>query len=147
MSNTKKQYVELVAFLEANKNKKVSTILDEVLEMCVAKKGGSNGKTFMTNEAGEVTHVYCWYHKEWEDVTVAEYGAKKGTASGLNTMCKQGVSSWTKAQRLAKQAESNMLNSVVAGEVEASEIPTLRAEIEATRTTIVAREDGHKVEF
>lgn len=137
MSNIKKQYVELVEFLEANKGKKISSIIDEVRAMCEAKKGGSDGKTFEKDEEGNVVRVFCWYHKEWEDVATTEYGTKKGTATGLNTMCKQGVSAWTKQQRVAKQAKNDVLNRIMSGELTTEEAQPLLAEIEDARTTII----------
>lgn len=143
MSNItiKKQYLEVIALLEANKGKKVSSILDEVLALCEAKKGGSNGETFKKDDEGNVTHVFCWYHKEWEAVAEVEYGTKKGTATGLNTMCKQGVSSWTKAQRVAKQQKAELMDKVLSGELTpgTDEVNEALAAIEEQRNTIVAR--------
>ena len=137
MTAIKKQYVELIELLEASKNKKVSTILEEVKALCEAKKGGSDGKTFEKDADGNVTKVYCWYHKQWEDVAEVEYGNKKGTATGLNTMCKQGVSSWTKQQRIAKQARDEVLTRVASGE-ELNVQDELDA-IEVTRQVIIER--------
>ena len=114
----KKAFEEIYALLEANQGKKVSTIMPELIELMSKKGGGqANGKNFLTDEEGNVTHVFCYYHKKWEDVTVAEYGAKKGTATGLNTMCKEGVSAWTKQQRRKKQAEGELLERVAKGEL------------------------------
>ena len=109
MTTIKKDFVALIAFLEENKNKKVSTILEEAKLMCTKK---TNDKTFETDSEGNVTKVFCYYHKQWEDVSECEYGPKKNTASGLNTMCKVGVSNWTKQQRLAKKAKEALLTNI-----------------------------------
>ncbi len=67
----KKQYEDLYNFLNANKNKKVSTIFDELTEMMSRQNAGGNAKTFVTDENGNVTHVFCYYHKKWESVDTA----------------------------------------------------------------------------
>lgn len=131
----KKAYVELVALLQANEGKKVATIMPQILEL-VSSQGGAQSTT-RYDEAGKLTHVFCYYHKEWEAVDAIEYGAKVGTKTGLNTMCKQGVSQWTKQQRVAKQEKAKLLDAVSAGEVLPEELPAKMAEIEAARNQIV----------
>lgn len=133
----KKQFEELVALLEANKSKKVSTILPEILELCSAKQ---QAKTFKLNEEGEVTHVYCYYHKQWEDVSECPYGTKKSSASGLNSMCKVGYNQWSKQQRDYKKAKEELLQQVADGEVLGGDVPGLLEELEEARTQIVPLE-------
>jgi hypothetical protein len=148
MNNSiKVAYKEIHDFLELNKNKKVSTIMPELVEL-MSKKVNSSGhtNTFVKNEDGVVTHVYCYYHKKWEDVTVVEYGKKKGTATGLNSMCKEGVSNWTKQQRVKKSTEAGLLTKLGSGEITVEELPTLQAEILETSKLIVPREDEHGVD-
>lgn len=130
----KKDFVSIVAFLEENKNKKVSTILDELKGMCSKK---TNDKTFELDEDGNVTRVFCYYHKCWEDVATYTYGPKKNTASGLNTMCKEGVSNWTKQQRVAKQERANLLTRLGEGEMSIDDLPSEEERIESERTKIV----------
>lgn len=134
MNTIKKDYVELVKFLEANKGKKVSTILEEVKSMCSKK---TNDKTFKVDEEGNVTHVFCYYHKQWEEVGTYEYGPKKSTASKLNTMCKEGVSSWTKQQRIAKKEKEQLLVDLSSEVISVEDLPRLQQEIEDRRTTII----------
>ncbi|ANY29546.1 hypothetical protein BOX07_gp35 [Pseudoalteromonas phage PH1] len=133
----KKQFEEIVALLEANKGKKVSTILPEILEMTKAKQ---QAKNFEVDEEGNVTRVYCYYHKAWEDVSECEYGAKKSSASGLNSMCKVGYNQWSKQQRDFKKAKDALLQQVADGEVEASELNVMLDNLEAERVSIVPRE-------
>tara|TARA_R110002096_G_scaffold308821_1_gene503327 strand:+ start:144 stop:608 length:465 start_codon:yes stop_codon:yes gene_type:complete len=139
MNNVKKAYVEIVELLELNKNKKISTILPQILEMVSAKTAS---KTFSLDDEGNVVAIYCYYHKCWELVSEVEFGAKASTATGLNTMCKVGVSAWSKQQRDAKKAKEELLASVASGEVEPSELTVKLSEIEATRSTIVLQEEG-----
>ena len=143
MSNIKKAYAELYSILVENKNKKVSTVLPQLVELMSAKQSQKN---FITNDKGEVTHVFCYYHKQWEDVTVAEYGAKKHSASGLNTMCKEGVSAWTKQQRIKKEAKAKLLEDLAGGNIEQSEVSSKLKDIEESAKAIVTRADGHYVD-
>lgn len=139
----KKAYEEVVAFLEANENSKVKTILDEVKALCSAKtSGGTGGSNFKKNDAGEVTHIFCYYHKMWEPVDQVEFGAKSTSATGLNNMCKEGTSQWSKQNRAAKKANEDLLTRVGKGEVAPEDIAAEQEKIEAERAVVVPREDG-----
>lgn len=135
-TSIKKDYQEIVAFLQANEGKKVASILPTIIEMVSSKAMAS---TVKYDEQGNVAEVFCYYHKEWEKVSEVEYGKKAGTKTGLNTMCKQGVSQWTKQQREAKTKQSQLLLDVANGVVDSSELPAKLAEIEAERVAIVPR--------
>ena len=109
----KKDFQAIVEFLEANQNKKVSTILEQLREMC----SQSNTVTFKKDADGNVTEVFCYYHKRWELVSEHEYGKKASNkATGLNTMCKVGYNQWAKQQSIAKKAKEQLLTRVAAGE-------------------------------
>jgi len=139
-SNVKKVYIPLIELLEANKNKSIKTLMPEILALTQSK---TQAKTYRVNENGEVTHVFCYYHKLWEDVSIAEYGAKAKTASGLNTMCKEGLSNWSKQQRDYKKAKSQILDQVVAGTLSADKVEDTLHDLEQAKDQIVLREDGH----
>ena len=134
----KKQYNDIIALLEANKNKKVSTIMPQLLELASSK---TNSKTFHKDEDGNTIAIYCYYHKVWELVTEVEYGKKKSTATGLNTMCKDGISHWSKQQRVAKQAKDELLTKVANGELNADDTNDELAIIEENRKLIVAQDE------
>ena len=109
----KKDFQAIVEFLEANQNKKVATILEQLREMCSAQ----NTVTFKKDADGNVTEVFCYYHKRWELVSEHEYGKKASNkATGLNTMSKVGLNQWTKQQSVAKKAKEQLLARVAAGE-------------------------------
>jgi len=131
----KKQYTELYDFLEANKGKKISTVMDVIEDMCSTKKAN---KAFKTDDAGNVTEVYCYYHKVWESLEDHEYGTKKHSASGVNSMCKVGVNQWTKQQRDAKKAKEQLLLDVAAGTIDPTELIRKMDEIEDKRLEIAA---------
>ncbi|MEE8598979.1 MAG: hypothetical protein V3S69_05660 [Dehalococcoidales bacterium] len=134
MTDIKKAYKEVIELLEANKNKKVSAIMPQLLELVTAKV---NTKTFKKDDEGNVTHIFCYYHKVWEDVTVAEYGAKKSSTTGLNTMCKEGVRQWSKQQRDAKKAKEQALEAIADGSLSSDDLAARLVEIEADRVVIV----------
>ena len=123
----KKQYQELVTFLEANKNKKVSSILEDIVAMTEAKV---QTQTHIRNANDEVIAIFCYFHKQWELLEMVEYGAKKSSSTGLNTMCKQGVRGWTKTQKEVKAIPDQLLNLVMSGELDASELVERKATLE-----------------
>lgn len=133
-TSIKKDFIAIIELLEANTNKKVSTILEEARALASKK---ANDVTFKKDADGNVTHVFCYYHKEWEEVANVEYGPKKGTATGLNTMCRVGVSQWSKQQREAKKSREALLKHLSSGEITIEQLPDLEADIEAKRTEIV----------
>ena len=140
----KKQYEELHALLELNKNKKVSTIMPQLVELMNRKNNASGqANTFIKDDEGNVIAIYCYYHKQWELIAKCDYGSKKGTATGLNTMCKEGVSKWTKQQRVKKQAEAGLLVQVAKKELEVDDIPEAQLKIAEEAKLILPREDGH----
>lgn len=114
----KKQFEEIYALLEANQNRKVSTLMPELLELM---KGKQANRTFMKDDDGNVTHIYCYYHKQWEAVDTElqdgiPYGKKASSSTGYNTMCKEGTSNWTKQNRTYKKTKELLLERVAAGE-------------------------------
>lgn len=129
----KKAFVELIDFLEANENKKVSTIIEEAKLMCTSKTAQT---TSIKDANDNVIAIFCYYHKQWELVDEVEYGSKASSATGLNSMCKVGTSLWTKAQRTAKQENADLLTKVGSGEVAVEDIAAEQAAIEHRRTTI-----------
>lgn len=136
MTNIKKQFEEIYALLEANQNKKVSTILPELQELMTANKRSTN---FKKDEDGNVTHVFCYYHKEWEDVTECEYGNKANTATGLTSMCKVGISQWNKQQKEKKKSQANLINQLANGELSIEDLPEAQSQIEEQASIIVPR--------
>lgn len=129
----KKSYIEIVEFLQANANKKVSTLMAEILLLAESKKAS---KTFIEDKEGNVLAIYCYYHKQWEILANVAYGSKANSSTGFNTMCKIGTAMWTKKQRDAKTAKSDLLDDVACGNVTPSLITDMMADIETKRLTI-----------
>lgn len=145
MSNVKKAYAPLIAVLEANKGKKVSDILDEVIALASAKTTRIDGSSFIKDAKGQTVAIFDYYFKRWMPLVgdkAVEFGAKEKTATGFNSMCKQGVSEWTKQQRVAKQSGADLLVKVAKGEVKPSDIVAEQAKIEEARKAIVKTDLG-----
>lgn len=147
----KKAFQDVVAFLEENKSKPVSKVIDEVISMCSAKSGGGTGGSKVRRDSnGVVTHILCYYHNKWEPVNPdgsgddkhVAYGVKATSSTGLSTMCKEGTSNWTKQQAASKKASTQLLQDVAAGKVDPSKLTKEMEKIEKARTTVVARKDG-----
>jgi len=131
--NIKKPFVEIVNFLELNQHKTVEEILETVYQFAESKKSTT---TVLKSEDGTVIAIYCYYHKQWELLSEVEYGSKVNTVTGLNTMCKVGVSKWTKKQRDSKKSKEDLLTNVAKGDIQVSDILKLQADIEEMRLTI-----------
>lgn len=129
----KKAFVPFVELLEANKDKKVKDILEELALLASSKKAT---KTYIMDANNKPFAVFCWYHQQWELVSDVEYGKKKGTKTGLSTMCKVGTSHWTKAQALAKKESAQLLTDVASGKLDPSKLVIKMDAIEKARTTI-----------
>ena len=121
----KKSYAEIISFLEANATKKVSAILaDKDFLLLVSQT--RQAKTFLTDEHGEVIAIYCYYHKQWELLSEVDYGKKASSTTGYNTMCKVGVSKWTKQNNAVKQVGEQVLEMLEQGKIQASEIQSTK---------------------
>ena len=148
MATIKKAYTAIVELLQTNQDAQVSDILEDVIALAAAKTGSGGGKAtkFHRNEEGEVVAVQCYYHKLWMDPRVVEFGKKATSPTGLNNMCKDGVSKWTKQQREAKAAEAALLDQVSSGELAVEDIANAQAEIAEQAGRIEPREDGYGFE-
>lgn len=129
----KKAYLEVHAHLVANEDKKVKTIMPELIEMMSAKGAGGGASSVHRDGDGNVVAVLDYYFKKWLPVAFVEFGVKANSASGLNTMCKLGTSLWTKQQREFKKGKEELLNLVAAGEVQPTEIQAKLDELEEAR--------------
>lgn len=130
----KAQFKEIFDLLNDNKAKKVSTVLPQLMELMTSKQ---RSKNFKTDDDGNVTHVFCYYHKEWEEVSEVPYGKKASSATGLASMCKEGVRHWTKQQRTKKLEESKLLELLNDGSLTVADLPAAQQEIQDRANMIV----------
>ena len=147
MSNIKKAYTSIVELLQANPDAVVSEVLPQVLELASAKSGGggSRATTFHKNDEGKVIAIKCYYFGKWMSPLDMEFGKKASSATGFNSMCKEGVSHWTKQQRAYKQAQSALLKDVADGTVAAEDLAAVMVELEEARDKVepMSADCGH----
>lgn len=129
----KKAYVNIVAFLQENKDKKVSTVLDQVVEMCQAKSAGGVATASHRDANGNVVAVRCNYFGLWFPTSHVDFGQKQGSATGLNSMCKEGANAFSLAQRTFKKGKEALLDKLSAGELAPADIAGELEKLEAAR--------------
>ena len=138
MNPIKKDFQELVTFLEQNKGKKISSILEAIYSMTSTKVRQSTHC-----EVDGRLYVFCYYHKKWEPVDEVPYGSKAGTKTGLNTMCKEGVSKWTQKNKALKAVDGKVFEALQAGEITVEELQTYKQSlIDALESEIVPHSSG-----
>ena len=152
MATIKKAYqailLALTTAMEADENATIASIINEVTDLAAAKTGSGGGKAtaFHRDEAGEVVAIKCYYHKLWMDPRVVEFGKKATSPTGMNNMCKDGVSKWTKQQRDIKQQEAELLGRVTKGDLAVEDIEGEQERIQADAKVITPREDEYGFE-
>lgn len=140
MAIIKKAYTAICSLIAANPEMTCEEIYPQIEALASAKTGGGGGgvTSFHKNDEGEVVIAHCSYHKKYFLTSEVEFGVKLSAASGLNTMCKDGMSKWTKQLSTFKKAKEQLLTDVGSGKVEASAISELTAEYEEARAEIVS---------
>lgn len=138
----KKAYENIVNFLNENQDKKVKSILPEVLEMCSAKGAGGSASTFVKDEQGNVVAIRCGYYNKWMPTSHVKFGKKAGSASGFNSMSAEGTNNYSRQQREFKQAKDALLEKVIAGELSSEEARAEVEKLEEARKQIIPRKDG-----
>ncbi len=118
----KKDQQALFDHLQSLLNKKLTAaVIDDIANKFLATKNSNGSGSRTTAYYGadrNLVAVYCYYHKQWELVKHIEYGQKAGTKTGLNTMCKEGVSAWTKQNRQKSKAKDELLAQYTAGSID-----------------------------
>lgn len=138
-------YTEIVNHLQANKNVQVSQVLPAIIEMASAQRTSSASLSVKDTE-GNIVALFCSFFKRWMPIVgseTVEFGLKASSSTGYNNMSKEGLSQWTKKQRVAKTATSAIIDQLENGEIQASDISSIRAEIEATRNSPVETDLGY----
>lgn len=133
MSTIKKAFAPIVSLLEANKNKTVSAILPQVIELASAKTAGGVASASHKDANGNVVAIRCSYFGLWFPVSHVEFGKKEGTATGYNSMCKEGANRFSEASRIFKQGKERVLDQLVAGEIDQETAKAELAKLEENR--------------
>ena len=128
----KKMFQPIITILVANSDKRVRDVLDEIKAACEAKQGGGGTSkvSFVKDEAGAVVAAHCGYFGKWFKPGEQEFGTKINTASGLNSMCKEGVSNWT-AQNTAYKKGKDALLAKMADPAAGMTTEMMKAELDA----------------
>ena len=134
----KKNFQELVTLLETNKNVKVSDILDQVLELAQSKVRES---VYKFDELGNVTHVFCYYHKVWESLEECEYGSKASSKHNINNMCKIGVNQWTQQQKEYTTLKAQATTKILDGSLDPSDLQEYLDNLETQKNRVESREE------
>lgn len=95
-------------------------LYNQALELVSSKKSNGSGSAstaYFDPVTRELIAVYCYYHKQWELVSHIEYGKKSGTKTGLNTMCKEGTSAWTKQYRKSQKLKDELAQKLLRDEI------------------------------
>lgn len=141
----KKVFTDIIALLEENADKKVKSILPQIMELASAKTNRAEGSTFLKDASGNVVAIFDYYFKRWMPLVgekKVDFGQKVKTATGFNSMSKEGVSNWTKQQRVAKAEGMSLLDKVAKGEIQPQDIAKHQEAIETARNAIVPTELG-----
>lgn len=138
--SVKKAYKEIIDYLNTNQNVKVADVLPKVIEMASAKSNRSTaGSTFIKDTEGNVVAINCYFYRRWMPLIgdkAVEFGKKANTTTGLNTMCKAGVSGWSKRERDYKKAQADMLDNVKTGKIKVTDIEAEQQKMEELRKAI-----------
>lgn len=118
-------FAQAIEAMKAGKVKKsiieeATGFYNEALFLTASKKSngsGSNSTAYFDPATRELVAVFCYYHKRWELVNNIEYGKKAGTKTGLNTMCKEGTSAWTKNNRKLQKAKDELTQKLLKSEI------------------------------
>jgi len=119
--------------------------------------GGSSDVADYTafNEAGDVTHVFCTYHKKWEPVSTIETDEETGeevevalfkenpkAKNGLARECNEGLSVWKEQAKVYKSTKDAVIADLLEGAVDNETAKGLIAEADAARAEHADRVDG-----
>lgn len=134
----KKVFAPIMAILESNLSASVADVIEQVRAATSAKTGGGGGKAtnFHRNESGEVVAVKCYAFDKWMDPRLVPFGTKANTPTGLNTMCKAGVSVWTQAQAAFKKGKDAVVADLLANAITSDEAQAKIADLEAARVLV-----------
>ncbi len=119
--------------------------------------GGSSDVADYTvfNEAEEVTHVFCTYHKKWEPVSALVMDEETGeeieealfkenpkAKNGLARECNEGLSTWKEQAKVYKSTKDAIISDLLEGAVDNETAKGLIAEADAARAEHPERLDG-----
>lgn len=140
---------QLLNVLNENKNRKVGSIIDEIMSIPFPDKIEKQKRqnTFLLDKHNNTFAIFCYYHKQWELVSTTDYGKKSNTKTGLNTMCKEGVRNWTKQQKEYTKVSQSILDKLMNEEITNEEAQEIKQQAQSDKDTIVpSTTEGYSLE-
>ena len=117
----KKQFKDVIDFLEKNKNLKIEQIIDQVTEMCSGKSGGgTRAETWIKDADGKCLAICGYADGRWKPVVgkhKVEFSTKTGTGHGFNVDSKAGLKAWHARNAKAKKVLDEMMTTLKSGTV------------------------------
>ena len=145
MSNIKQQYVSIIEFLQANQDKKVKTILPELIEQCGVQRTRNSDVTLYDGDM--LIAVFCGYHKKWELVSEIEYGIKAGTKTGLNSLCKEGNKHQAAQSRKYSEEAAKLADAMMNGELSIEDAKEEKKKLEEAKVAVIEHSSGTTFSF
>lgn len=145
LANVKVAFHGIITHLLDHPDHKVKSITADAIKMCSAKQRTPRVLTHIRNVAGEVVGIKDLYFGRWMPLVgdkAVEFGVKTGSSTGMNPMCKLGLSQWSKQQSKARNDSLAILEDLKNGSLELKDIPKREAEIEAEKNAVIETEMG-----
>lgn len=146
MSNVKKVFAPVFEILNENQNVKVKDLMPQLEPLMTMKTARIAGASALMS-GDKVVGMRCLYYKRWMPVVgehAVEFGIKKGTTTGLNSMSKEGLKLWSRQQSKARQELDGLLDKLSNGELQLENLADEKARIEAERTSNEATDLGYE---
>lgn len=138
----KKVFQEIINLLEANKDKRVSAVLSDVMALASVKQTRERAsETYITDTEGKVVAIRDFYFKRWMPIVgkkAVAFSEKKGSKTGLSGISVLGQSKFSAAKSRAIKEEKELMNKLIAGEITVEAAKTEREAIQTRRETPVA---------
>lgn len=140
MATIKKAFQPIMSLLAANKSLTVEEIYEQAEVLANAKTAGGGGVSSFHKVDDEVIALRCGYYKLWFFPGDQPFGTKASSASGFNTMCKEGMNNWTKQLSELRKGKEQLLSDAGDGTIEPGDIAAKTAELEEARDTPIPTE-------
>ncbi len=142
--------LELCSEYKANK-----ALTDALSELTKPKVGGSSNVEDYTclDADGNVTAIFCAYHKRWEPVTtivetedgdteISLFKASEKSKNGFERSCIEGDKQWKEQAKVYKASKDAIMTDLLDANIDAENAKAAIASLEAARAIHTPRVDG-----
>lgn len=145
---TKKETNEQVVALctEHGASDELTAALNELTKPKVG--GGSSDVNDYTvfDADGNVTHVFCTYHKKWEPIEdedgEAIFKTNDKVKNGFDRECMDATASWRNESKVFKATKDGAIQDLLDGNIDNDAAKKIILDAEETRAVHAEREDG-----